>query len=96
MDANDSCVASLSGAPGKDHRTWSPQGISALGTSTPHTKDSFIHQPVPLPILKHLSELATQVLESISGFFEVGCLFFLQHICYSFYLDLKMQCLGLS
>lgn len=66
------------------------------GASLPHTKGSLIHHPAPFLILKGLSELAVQVLESITGFFEVGCLFFLQHICYSFYLDLKMQCFGLS
>lgn len=53
------------------------------------------HMPsCSLPGLER-SELATQVLESITGFFEVGCLFFLPHICYSFYLDFKTQRFGL-
>lgn len=57
-----------------------------------NTKDSLVyHFALRLLILKGLSRLATQALENIMEFFEVGCLFFLKHICQSSCLCVKMQ-----
>lgn len=80
---------------GRTRELSHPRASQPWGASTLHTKDSLICHPAPFLVLKDLSELAMQVLESITGFFEVGCLFFLPHICYSFYMDLKMQRFGL-
>lgn len=57
VDAVDNSTPSLRCAPRKDQRTQLPQGISARGASTLHTKDSLICHPAPFLVLKDLSWL---------------------------------------
>lgn len=73
---------------------WSlPGACPFLELPTLNTKES--HAPLR-STNSHLKGLVQAGLKSIEGFFEVDCLFFLKHICYSSCLCVKMQIFWLA